>query len=67
VRRLLLLAVAAAAVSAVPANAYLLNGCQSGDWTVADVVVAGREIAQVCTSDEPVLNWTCRICPPLPL
>lgn len=53
-RRLLLLAAAAIAVSAVPAQAdYLLKTCGSGDYTVAEVTVADREVAEVCTSESP--------------
>lgn len=54
-RRLLLLAAAALAVSAVPAQAqYLVQTCGSGDYTVAEVTVANREVAHVCTSDDPL-------------
>lgn len=64
-RRLLLAAVAVAsfAVPAGTANAsFLVNGCGSGDWTVAQVVVAGREIAQVCTDRPPVVITCGSIC-----
>ncbi|HEV2891689.1 MAG TPA: hypothetical protein VGX28_15055 [Frankiaceae bacterium] len=56
-RRLLVLAAVTAAFAGVApaANAYLYNGCQPGDWTAANVVVAGREVAQVCTSQNPVV------------
>lgn len=54
-RRLLVLAaVTAAFAGSVPAaNAYFFDGCQSDDWTAANVVVAGIEVAHVCTSDDP--------------
>ncbi|HEV2891690.1 MAG TPA: hypothetical protein VGX28_15060 [Frankiaceae bacterium] len=59
-RRLLLIPAAAVALSCAPAaNAYLYNGCQPGDWTVADVVVAGREVAQVCASENPLVFIRC--------
>ncbi|HEV2891687.1 MAG TPA: hypothetical protein VGX28_15045 [Frankiaceae bacterium] len=66
-RRIIVLAAVAAAfagISAPAANAYLVNGCQSGDWTAANVVVAGREVAQVCTSENPVTTISKLICLP---
>jgi hypothetical protein len=51
---LVLAAVAAAFAGVTPAaNANFYNGCQDGDYVVADVTAAGREVAQVCTSDSP--------------
>ena len=56
-RRLLLLVPAAAiALSAVPAGAaYLLgSGCADDDYRVVDLTVAGRELVEVCTDDNPL-------------
>lgn len=66
-RRLLVAVSAVAAFAGVvpAAHAYLYNGCQPGDWTVANVVVAGTEVAHVCTTDRPIVHWHCEICPPL--
>lgn len=62
-RRLLLLAAAGIALSAVPAQAqYLVDGCGYGDWTVAQVTLAGREIAHVCTNERPPTPTICVPC-----
>ncbi|HEV2891686.1 MAG TPA: hypothetical protein VGX28_15040 [Frankiaceae bacterium] len=54
-RILVVAAVAAAFAGSVPAaNAYLVSGCQSGDWSAANVVVAGVEVVQVCMDHNPL-------------
>ena len=52
-RHLLALAVAAVAVSAVPASAaYLVStGCRDGDWQVVEVSSGGHEYVEVCIDD----------------
>lgn len=65
-RRFFLATAAAVALSAFPAASadasFLVDGCGSGDWTVAQVVVAGREIAQVCTDRPPVVIYCSDLC-----
>ena len=65
-RRFLLLPVLAVAFAApaVPANAYLISGCASGDYQVVDLTVAGRELVEVCTDESPVTTISKLVCLP---
>jgi len=53
-RRMLLLAAAAAAFLAVPASAEpAIDTCDSDDYTVARVEALNIEVAHLCTDEDP--------------